>query len=346
MQNKLVNYTAGLLLVILIGQLLIVGRGIVIPMVIALLIWHLLNALLFGIRAIPKVGKYLPDWIVGLLATVIVVALFSILGNIIENNVSDVIQASARYQASLLALFNKMDAHFHFKGWFNVESVLDNISFQTLALNIYAMFSSLMSSAVLILLYVAFLFVEQHFFTQKLQSLFPQKTHLDLVNQILSKIIKDTERYLSLKTFVGLLTAVPSYFIMQAVGLDFAAFWALLIFLLNYIPNIGSIIATIFPAFLALLQFEAWWPFTVITVGILVVQFIVGSIIEPKLMGRSLNVSPLVILIALALWGSIWGILGMFLAVPITVIMMIVFAHFETTQPIAVLLSQDGNIER
>lgn len=133
---------------------------------------------------------------------------------------------------------------------------------------------------------------------------------------------------------------------MKWVGLDFAEFWALLIFFLNYIPNIGAIVATAFPAALALIQFESWWPFLEVTSGIVAIQFFVGNFLEPRLLGKSLNLSPLVILFALALWGAIWGVLGMFLSVPITVMMMIIFAHFDVTRPIAILLSQDGYIHK
>jgi len=131
---------------------------------------------------------------------------------------------------------------------------------------------------------------------------------------------------------------------MKWVQLDFAEFWALLIFFLNYIPNIGAMVATAFPVALALIQFDSWEPFIEITSGIVAIQFIVGNFLEPRLLGKSLNLSTLVILFALALWGSLWGIIGMFLSVPITVMMMIIFAHFDVTRPIAILLSQDGYI--
>lgn len=117
-------------------------------------------------------------------------------------------------------------------------------------------------------------------------------------------------------------------------------------FFLNFIPNIGAIIAIAFPASLAIVQFTSWIPFTKIIFGLGTVQFIVGNIIEPRYLSNSLNLSPLVILFALAVWGDIWGLLGMFLAVPITVMMMIIFAHFEKTRPIAILLSRDGNVFR
>ncbi len=145
---------------------------------------------------------------------------------------------------------------------------------------------------------------------------------------------------------LSLTTAFASWFIMKSVGLDFSEFWALLIFFSQFYSNIGSIIATIFPALLALIQFESWLPFIIVTSGIVLVQFIVGNILEPRFLSNSLNLSPLVILVSLALWGAIWGILGMFLAVPITVMVMIIAAHFKSSRPLAILLSQDGCIER
>ena len=104
-----------------------------------------------------------------------------------------------------------------------------------------------------------------------------------------------------------------------------------LIFLLNFIPTIGSIIATIFPSALALVQFDTIGPFVLVVVLLTSVQILIGSFIDPKLMGNKLNLSPMVILISLGLWGSVWGIPGMFLCVPFTVIIMIICAYFPST---------------
>jgi predicted PurR-regulated permease PerM len=132
---------------------------------------------------------------------------------------------------------------------------------------------------------------------------------------------------------------------MYFVGLDFAIFWAFLIFLLNFIPNIGSLIATLFPSALALIQFEnTFAPFLVILIGVGAIQLLVGNLIEPRMMGSSLNISSLAVILSLSLWGTIWGITGMVLCVPITVIMMIIFAQFPTTRPVAILLSENGQL--
>lgn len=344
--NRTLTFTAGLILVSLIGYLLIAGRSLLIPIVIAIFIWHLLNTINNAMQRMPFVGSRLPNWLSMVLALLVVAILVKILIDIITNNVSDVITASSRYQENLTNIFNAIDERFHIKAFVNIDGFVKNLSVQSILMNIYGVFSTITGSAVLIALYVVFLFVEQHFFKQKLDALFPQASHRQLVNNITSHIVKDTQTYLGLKTLLSIITATASWIIMKSVGLDFAEFWALLIFFLNFIPNIGAIVATAFPMLLALIQFQSWLPFVIITSGIVAIQFIVGNLVEPRFLGKSLNLSPLVILFALALWGAIWGILGMFLSVPITVMMMIIFAHFDATRPIAIMLSQDGYIKK
>lgn len=343
--NRIVTFTSGLIMVWIIGYLLIAGRGMLIPIVMAIFIWHLLNTVSNAIQRTPWIGERMPYWLSMSFALVVVALLVKILINIITNNVTEVILASSKYQDNLIHILNTIDERFHVKILANLDNMVKSLSVQNILLNIYAVFTTITGSAVLIALYVIFLFVEQHFFTQKMDALFPQPMHRKLVNNILTHIVRDTQTYLGIKTLMSLMTATASWLIMKWVGLDFAEFWALLIFFLNYIPNIGSILATMFPAMLALIQFENWLPFFEIISGIMVIQFVVGNLIEPRFLGKSLNLSPLIILIALALWGAVWGILGMFLSVPITVMIMIIFAHFDTTRPIAILLSQDGFVK-
>ena len=344
--NRTITFTAGLILASIIGYLLIVGRGLLIPIVLALFIWNILNTLNHAIKKIPVVGIRLPAWIAWLLSFLVVVGLVKVVIDIISNNVQDVIAVSSRYQENLTHIFNRIDQHYRIKALAGLDGFLKGLSVQGMLVNIYGVFTTITSSAVLIVLYVAFLFVEQHFFKQKMNALFPQAGHRQIVDSILSHIVKDTQTYLGIKTLLSLLTATASWVIMKSVGLDFAEFWALLIFFLNYIPNIGAIVATAFPALLAIIQFQSWIPFTVITSALVMVQFVVGNVLEPRFLSKSLNLSTLVILFALGLWGAIWGILGMFLSVPITVMMLIVFAHFEVSRPIAILLSKDGYVKK
>ena len=120
--------------------------------------------------------------------------------------------------------------------------------------------------------------------------------------------------------------------------------WAFLIFMFNFIPSIGPILGTILPSLFCLIQFGTFTPALVVLFGVGGVSVLVGSLVEPKLMGNTLNISPLVAIISLALWGSIWGIIGMLLSVPITVAMIIVFSQFPNTRSIAILLSEKGKV--
>lgn len=345
--NRTLTFTACLISVCLIGYLLIIGKTLIIPLVIAIFIWHLLNTINEAVRRIPKVEEKFPEWFTMLVAILILAFLVRMLIDIISNNVNEVIAAAPRYQENLTRIANVVDARFHiFKALASVDDFIKGLSVQGIVVGVYSVFTLITGSAVLISLYVGFLFVEQHFFRQKLNVLFPQKEHRFLVDNILGHIVRDTQTYLGIKTLLSLIVSVSSWIIMKVVGLDFAEFWALLIFFLNFIPNIGAIVATAFPALLALIQFQSWWPFIIITSAIVLIEFVVGNLAEPRFLGKSLNLSPLVILFALALWGAMWGVLGMFLSVPITVTMMIVLAHFETTRPLAIMLSQDGQINK
>jgi AI-2 transport protein TqsA len=129
---------------------------------------------------------------------------------------------------------------------------------------------------------------------------------------------------------------------MRAVGLEFAETWALLTVFFNFIPNIGSIIATLVITAAAFIQFEAWEPILIVFGGVGVIQFMIGNVIEPSVMGRSLRLSSFVVILSLTFWGAIWGIVGMFLAVPIMVMIMIVCSHVPSLRVVAILLSREG----
>ena len=143
--------------------------------------------------------------------------------------------------------------------------------------------------------------------------------------------------------FTSLLTGILAFIIMKSVNLDFATFWAILIFLLNFIPTIGSIVSSAFPILFAVLQFNCdILPISIVTIGIIAIQLLIGNIIDPKIMGKRLNLSPLVLILSLVIWGSIWGVVGMFLCVPIMIILTIILLQFPSTKKFAMLLTEDG----
>jgi predicted PurR-regulated permease PerM len=129
-----------------------------------------------------------------------------------------------------------------------------------------------------------------------------------------------------------------------AFGLDSPLLWAFVLFIMNFIPVIGSLLAVFFPTFFALIQFGDFSTPALMLAILIAIQMVIGNILEPKIMGDSLNISPLVALFSLAFWGAIWGITGMLVSVPITVILIILLAHFPSTKNISILLSNTGKV--
>jgi AI-2 transport protein TqsA len=188
-------------------------------------------------------------------------------------------------------------------------------------------------------LYLLFLLLESARFPGRVRAAYPpdQAEHiLDVFGRINSAIIS----YLKAKVKSGLVLAVPVGLILAVLGVRFALLWAVLTFLCNFIPYIGTVVAYALPvAFAFLLTPDPPWRPVTAAVLLAVVHAVSASVVEPLILGRAVGLSPLVILAALSVWGLLWGLPGMFLAVPLTVVLKIVFQNIEATRPVARLLS-------
>ena len=160
------------------------------------------------------------------------------------------------------------------------------------------------------------------------------------VQKIWDRINKQVSKYIGIKTIVSVVTGAMFYVVAKAVGLDFAFLWGVLATVLNFIPTIGSIVITVVTIFMAIIQFlPNWTPILIVAAGTILTENIIGNFIDPRLQGNQLNLSPFVILVALSVFGYVWGIVGMFLAVPLLSVLQIVFANMDGTRPIAMLIS-------
>jgi len=212
----------------------------------------------------------------------------------------------------------------------------------------------LTENLILIMLYVAFMFVAQSAWSLKLDYIFPDRERREQARRVGDAARVGIEKYLWTQTVISVLTTFFTYVTLVILGVENAMFLAALTFVLNYIPTIGSIVAAFVPLLFAIVQPElpAWVPgsdpqdkfiYAGIVFGIVSFwQFFFGNFVQPRMMGDSLNLSALVVLISLAVWGAIWGIVGMFLSAPLTVLMMILFAQSDSTRWIAIAFSADG----
>lgn len=214
--------------------------------------------------------------------------------------------------------------------------------------------SGLTGDLVLILIYVAFLFLAQSAWPNKLDRIFASDAQREKVRDVGAAARKGIETYLWTQTVISALITALTYLTLVLLGVENALFLSALIFVLNYIPTIGSIVAALVPALFALVQPEVaeWVPGAapndryifagLVLFGVSFWQFTIGNFLQPRIMSDTLNLSALVVLLSLAIWGAIWGIPGMFLSAPLTVLMMILFAQSQSTHWLAVLLSANG----
>jgi predicted PurR-regulated permease PerM len=324
--------------------LLVAGRSLLLPFVLGLTLWYMVDALADALE-LPRLGRLrLPRPLALLAALLVTSGLVWILGRTIGHNVSAVAAAAPAYEIRLQRLIDSGATMVGIEHAPTLGELFDRISLSDSLANIAAAAASIVSVAGIVLIYAGFLFVEQVHFRRKLAILLDRSEHQARVRSVLEQIDRDIRVYVRIKTTLATVTSGLAYAVMAWVGVDFAGFWAVMVFFFYFIPTVGSILAIAAPALLTLVQFDHLTPFLIVLFVIGTIQIVTANVIEPAIMGRSLNLSPLVVIVSLMVWGNIWGVVGMFLCVPIMVVLLIVFAHFETTRPVAVLLSADGRI--
>ena len=324
---------------------LIYGKALLLPFVLGVLFWFMLRGLKASLEKIPFVKDKFPSWLETILATGIFIAFMGMLFSILSSNIQHLSQSYNQYQPNITAIIERINGFFNINLSETVKKQIGDFNFGDVLRIVLNSFSDLLSNAFMIVLYALFILFEESNFQIKLKNLFTDQHKYKFFSDTIDKIENSISDYFKLKALVSLITGIFSYFALWMIGIDSPEFWAFLIFVLNFIPTIGSLIATVFPAVYSLLQFGEFSPALLVLVIVGVVQLIVGNIVEPRVMGSSMNISPLVTILALTFWGMIWGITGMILSIPIMVVIVIICSQFESTRPIAILLSEKGEID-
>ncbi len=323
------------------------AKDFFVPLVIAIIAVYLVTVLSRLAQRIKIAGRNPPTALTMIFSFAVIFGLGYALFAIVVDNAYQVASVAPDYKARFISLQKQFFSRVGIEEPDAMRQIMTGLDIQSLFTTVASTLAGVLGRVSLVVLYSIFILLELRFVRSKLHALFPNPERRHAVQGILERIDRDIHTYLGVKTLVSLITATLSYIIMRMVGLDFAEFWALLIFILNYIPTIGSMVATILPTLLALVQFpDTLAPFLIVGIGITAVQQLMGSILEPNWMGHILNLSPLVVFVSLILWGYIWGIVGMFLCVPITVILVIVLANFESTRWVSILLSKSGQFQK
>ena len=346
-RNTLATVTYSVALVIMVGWLLRVGQSIMLPVLVGVIAVYVLVTAAETMERLPFVGQLGRAWRRGL-----VLVLFSgavlLLGAMVAVNAAAISSEIPQYVENLDQLQKRIVDGL---GLDNVPSVadysqrvMDRVDLTSLLPSVLTTVSGSGTVIITAALYAVFLLAE-------LDTL-PDKTRLAMGDAAKAENMLDVARrintrigdYLAAKTLVNALLGAVSFLILFVLGIEHAGFWALLIGLLNYIPYVGSIIGVAFPVTMSLVQFTSLGHSLVTLVALFLPQTVVGYYLEPRILGKSVNLSPFAVLLSLAIWTALWGLTGAVLAIPLTAMVAIILAEFKGTRFVSVMLSDDGSV--
>ncbi len=286
--------------------------------------------------------KGIPSFVALTIVILGIAGVTAIIVAVISTSVSGFIEKMPFYEEKFNLYWSGLNQWIVETGYLDKKTGLEDqikpSSIMAIAGSVFTGFGNLMSDSFLILLVVVFMLLEITVFTKKMMLISPSSLRR------LDNITHNMNTYFGTKTITSFITGVLVTIALSIIGVDFPILWGFLAFILNYIPNIGSIIAAVPAVLLALVQLG---PGSAIQSAIVyvVVNMVIGNIVEPKLMGKSLGLSPLVVFISLIFWGWILGTVGMLLAVPLTMTIKIVFDSMEETKGLGLLLGDESSLK-
>jgi predicted PurR-regulated permease PerM len=339
--SKAIFYILFFLAIIALGTLCKLLSSVILPVVVAVLMTFSFMPVILKLNRKLKI-----PWIL-LVLIIDIILLFAIFGlsSLLVSSLSTIIAEYPKYESRFMSIYKLTAATFNLQ-FDDGKSFIDNLwsvlqvreYVQKLAVFLSSGLFTFAKYFLVIILLFTFLLIEIKSTGKKINSAFHSKTR-SKVFRIIQQVISETVRYLSIKFFISLATGILVFIGTSIVGMDFPIVWGFLAFIMNFIPTFGSIISTLLTTLFATLQFyPAWGKIIYIFILLLSINMILGNILEPRIEGNHLGLSPFVILVSLSLWGWLWGFVGMILAVPMTVIIKIVCENFSILNPIAVLL--------
>ncbi|MCL1994382.1 MAG: AI-2E family transporter [Spirochaetes bacterium] len=329
-----------------VGALLVVASSVILPFTIAVLLTFVMYPMVRWLDK-KRVHRFLSIFLV---VSILVAALF-LFGFILFTSGSNIVAAYPRYEYRIVEIYLWVAQFFDLSfdesltiwenlwGQLGVRNFIRDfaVSFSTISINF-------ISSAVLVILFIVFILLEVSFFKEKLEAAFAKRS--DNIQQIAYDSMVQVSRYLTAKFFISLVTGLIIGVGLSIIGLEFAVLWGVLQFFLNFIPMLGSIAAGVGMTSLALVQF---WPDPLpvvwVVILILATNTVIGSFLDPRIVGNHVGISPLMVLVSLSIWGWIWGFVGMILAVPMVVIIKIVCENVPILKPVSILLGTQKNVE-
>lgn len=341
-ENRLITGLLTVIAVFIVGVVLYLLRTVLLPFVIALLLSNLFIPVVRGLRS-RRVPTIVALFVVLLSVSAILFLLSLILYSSFDSFVAELPKYRARSVSMMISVFDQFEVIATDFGIPDIPELdpvqmIDLESVTSAVTSGIGSFVSVISYTFLVVLFMLFMLAESADVGFRIRQAFPGE-QAERISTMLMNIDGQVRQYLLTKTLISLGTGLLTTVVLWIIGVDFALLFGFLAFLLNFIPNVGSMIAALLPFILALLQFETLTEPLLVLVLLGGVQMLMGNAIEPRLMAFSLNLSALIVLVSLIFWGWLWGILGMVLAVPLTATVKIIFENVTDLKPFAILMS-------
>jgi len=310
---KLATLTHVTALAIMLGWLLWIGKPVLLPVLAAIIAVYVLSEATIWLGKLPFL-RHAPGWLLRLiLLTGFSLTLF-VIGLFITNSLTQVLVAMPGYEGNLDVLVARYAITFGLEGeptWLAVQNAtINQINTSEWVPTILSSLRGFGSTFFFIFLYASFLFAERAQFAAKLKLALRDAAQHEQALGVINRINDRVGTYLLVKTMINFILGLMCYVVLLTIGIEFALVWAILIAILNYIPYVGSLIAVAFPVLLSLAQFGTLIMATITLVTLTILQTFVASYLEPRMMGRTFNLSPLVVLLALAFRTALWGLPG------------------------------------
>jgi len=332
------------MMICLIIYILHVGRSILIPFVVAVFVWYLINALARWLNKISILGYTIPRFFCFSIAILALASGLWIITDLLAQNVSHILRAAPIYQENFEKIAPKLMKLFDMEHEPTIRDLVGYIDIKATMKAIAKELTGLASKIIIVAFYVGFLLYEQRFFNKKIIGMMEDKRAENRLRQALANIDSKMQRYIGVKSLVAIMDTSVTFIILTYFKVDFAAFLAMFAFFLHFIPYAGSVLAIGIPSTIALIHTGDIYLSLKVMTALSVLGAFLGHFVDPFLMGDKLNLSPIFIISSLTMWGMVWGIPGMFLAVPILSMIMIIFSQFPFTRPFAIMISKTGTL--
>lgn len=335
--ERILTFAIVIIMIIVVGFALYYLKAILMPFIVAILLSYLFSPIIEKLSNKFKIPRTISIIVLCFIIFILTILLGMFLFKNINEFITDWPKLQQQMESNLISFSSKFKLSEE-DAYQILENIFGNIS---LGKSLSAAITSSVAflwNVLLTLLFMVFILFSIHTFPERISSAFSEEKAIK-IKKVIQNINVQVQKYLVIKTFISIFTGLSVYLILTLLNIKFAFLWSAITFFLNYIPNIGSFLAGIPPILTAFLQFGMARAIVVLLIFI-AIQFFWGNIVEPLVIGKKLNLSPIVILFALLFWGQLWGIVGAIISVPLTSIMKIVFSNIEGLKPIAVLISE------